>query len=107
MSYKPYKPTNLEQCKSIKKVFSKWAIEYEGSWLSSQMAKLIANTSCSNLDNCKHHKKITNGSIHYYTSLVSYIAYDRFLGRNHGASSLLNGIVGSVFTVNGGISRNL
>ena len=43
------------------------------------------------------------GSIHYYTSLVSYIAYDRFLGRNHGASSLLNGIVGSVFTVNGGI----
>src|SRR4051812_50152449 len=44
------------------------------------------------------------GSIHYYTSLVSYIAYDRFLGRNHGASSLLNGIVGSVFTVKGGIS---
>src|ERR1041385_3079192 len=61
-------------------------------------------TSCSNLANCKHHKKTTNGSIHYYTSLVSYIAYDRFLGRNHGASSLLNGIVGSVFTVNGGIS---
>ena len=54
------------------------------------MAEVIAN--------------FTNGSIHYYTSLVSYIAYDRFLGRNHGASSLLNGIVGSVFTVKGGIS---
>ena len=60
------------------------------------------------------------GLIHYYTShkgtLIHYIdlhkshepffAYDRF-GRNHGASSLFNGMLGSILTVKGGISSNL
>ena len=55
------------------------------------------------------HKKVLRTLIHKLFNILlhSYLEHYRFFGLNHGVSSLCNGMLGSVFTVKGGISSNL
>ena len=88
VSYLQGKIINLDNCTHHKKSFTIWAIVFEVSWHLGQTTNVTDRIA-------------TNAS-----QYMIIIHYDRF-DRNHGASSAFNAMVGSMFTMNGGISANL